>query len=162
MAMPNAPQRSRPDPQKDLVGFVVGEVEYAVDIAHVREIVNPLAITSLPHTPPEVSGVADHRGEVVPVIDLRVRFGLPPASTSRGTKWLLLNAGEHAVGLVVDRVTDVFGTGGLDLAPTPEVGGRKDVRGILGVARHGDGLTFVLDTARFVALADDLAAQGAI
>lgn len=155
-------QRSRPDPQKSLVGFVVGDVSYAVEIAHVREIVNPLELTALPHTPPEVAGVADHRGEVVPVIDLRARFGLPHVAPSRSTKWILLNAGERVVGIVVDRVTDVFGTGGVDLSPTPEVGGRKDVRGIVGVARRGDGLTFVLDTARFVAIVDDLAAQGAI
>src|SRR5262245_6879256 len=160
--MPEHGQRHRPDPQKSLVGFVVGDVHYAIDIGRVREIVNPLELTKLPHTPAEVAGVADHRGEVVPVIDLRTRFGLPPAAAVRSTKWILVETGERAVGLVVDSVTEVFGTGGVELRPTPEVGGRKDVRGILGVTTHDESLTFVLDTARFVEVIDSLAASGVL
>jgi purine-binding chemotaxis protein CheW len=158
--MPELMQRHRADPQKSLVGFIVGDVHYAIDIGRVREIVNPLELTKLPHTPAEVAGVADHRGEVVPVIDLRTRFGLPKVSASRGTKWILVETGDRAVGLVVDAVTEVFGTGGVELRPTPEVGGRKDVRGILGVTTHDDSLTFVLDTARFTEVIDSLAAAG--
>jgi purine-binding chemotaxis protein CheW len=159
--MPELNPRHR-DPQKSLVGFIVGEVHYAIDITHVREIVNPLHVTPLPHSPAEIAGVADHRGEVVPVIDLRVRFGLPKAAVARGTKWILVETGEHAIGLVVDSVTEVFGTGGVDLRATPEIGGRKDVRGILGVTTHAEALTFVLDTSRFIAIVDSLAASGAI
>jgi len=150
------------DPQKSLVGFLVGEVHYALDIARVREIVNPLDLTPLPHTPAEVIGVADHRGEVVPVIDLRARFGLPRVVPRRSTKWILVGAGRTTVGLVVDGVTEVFGTGGDELRPTPEVGGNRDVRGIAGVATHGGRLTFVLDCERFVELADALSAAGAL
>jgi purine-binding chemotaxis protein CheW len=62
--------RHRHDPSKSLVGFVVGDVHYAVPIARVREIANALEIVPLPHAPREVVGVADYRGEVVPVIDL--------------------------------------------------------------------------------------------
>jgi purine-binding chemotaxis protein CheW len=152
----------RSDPQKSLVGFLVGEVHYALDIARVREIVNPLDLTPLPHTPAEVVGVADHRGEVVPVIDLRARFGLPRVVARRSTKWILVGAGRTTVGLVVDGVTEVFGTGGDELRPTPEVGGNRDVRGISGVATHGGRLTFVLDCERFVELADALSAAGAL
>jgi purine-binding chemotaxis protein CheW len=160
--MPEPAQRQRPDPQKSLVGFLVGDVHYAVDINKVREIVNPLKLTSLPHMPSEVAGVADHRGEVVPVIDLRVRFGLPPADLGRGTKWILIDVGERRVGLVVDGVTEVFGTGGEELRPTPQVGGNQDVRGIAGVATHAGQLTFVLEVRRFVEIIDSLAAAGAI
>lgn len=160
--MPEPGQRHRPDPQKSLVGFLVGDVHYAVDIGRVREIVNPLALTCLPHTPPEVAGVADHRGEVVPVIDLRVRFGLPSTDAARATKWILVDIGERRVGLVVDGVTEVFGTGGEELRPTPQVGGRQDVRGIAGVATHAGQLTFVLDVRRFVEIVDSLSRSGAI
>jgi purine-binding chemotaxis protein CheW len=160
--MPELMQRHRADPQKSLVGFIVGDVHYAIDIGKVREIVNPLSVTTLPHTPPEVAGVSDHRGEVVPVIDLRVRFGLPSAEANRGTKWILVEMGDHAVGLIVDAVTEVFGTGGVELRPTPEVGGRKDLRGILGVTTHDDKLTFVLDTTKFVEIVDTLASAGVL
>src|SRR4051812_16231935 len=117
--MPDLMQRHRADPQKSLVGFIVGNVHYAIDIGRVREIVNPLSLTKLPHTPGEVAGVADHRGEVDPVIDLRVRFGLAATKAGRGTKWILVETGDCAIGLVVDAVTEVFGTGGVELRPTP-------------------------------------------
>ena len=159
--MPEAGQPHRPDPQKSLVGFLVGDVHYALDIGRVREIVNPLDITPLPHTPAEVAGVADHRGEVVPIIDLRTRFGLARMDL-RTTKWILVRAGVRTVGLIVDGVTEVFGTGGEELRPTPEVGGRRDVRGIAGVATHAGRLTFVLDAGRFVDIVDALASSGAL
>ncbi len=153
-------QPHRPDPQKSLVGFVVGEVFYAIDIAVVREIVNPLPVTPLPHTPMEVAGVADHRGEVVPVIDLRVRFGLPTAESTRSTKWILVDGGSSPIGIIVDAVTEVFGTGGAELRPTPQVGGSNDARGITGVTTHNGALTFVLDTDRFLEVLRTLEASG--
>jgi purine-binding chemotaxis protein CheW len=160
--MPENGQRHRNDAHKNLVGFIVGEVHYAVDIAKVREIVNPLALTVLPHTPAEVAGVADHRGEVVPVIDLRVRFNLERRDVERGTKWILITLDGRVVGLVVDAVTEVFGSRGDDIRPTPEVGGNSELRGISGVARHEGRLTFVLDTARFLEIVEALSATGAI
>src|SRR4051812_48662534 len=99
-------QPHRPDPQKSLVGFVVGEVFYAIDIAVVRETVTPPPVTPRPHTPMEVAGVADHRGEVVPIIDLRVRFGLPSVESTRSTKWILVDGGSSPIGLIVDAVTE--------------------------------------------------------
>ncbi|MEZ4294820.1 MAG: chemotaxis protein CheW [Polyangiaceae bacterium] len=153
-------QPIRTDPQKSLVGFLVGDVYYAIDISVVREIVNPLPVTPLPHTPLEVSGVADHRGEVVPVIDLRIRFGLPQAQATRSTKWILVDGGTNPIGLVVDAVTEVFGTGGGGLRSTPEVGGDRETRGITGVTSHNGALTFVLDTNRFLDVLRILEAQG--
>ena len=160
--MPESPQRHRPDTHKNLVGFVVGDVLYAVDISRVREIVNPLTITALPHMPGDVAGVADHRGEVVPLIDLRVRFDLEHREEQRGTKWILITLGSRVVGLVVDAVTEVFGARNDDIRPTPEVGGNRDLRGISGVARHEGRLTFILDTARFLDVVEALSAAGAI
>jgi purine-binding chemotaxis protein CheW len=160
--MPDTGQRHRSDPQKNLVGFVVGQVAYAVDIGQVREIVNPLEVTPLPHMPAEVAGVSDHRGEVIPIIDLRVRFGLDPGTAGRSTKWILLSAGgDRSVGIIVDAVTEVFGAEG-GIRPTPEVGGNSDVRGIAGVVTHGGRLTFVLETGRFIELFESIAATGAI
>ena len=154
--------KQRPDPQKSLVGFVVGDVSYAVPISAVKEIINPATLTELPHAPAAVAGVADHRGEVVPIVDLRVRFGLPRSQDPRRQKWILVDVQGRSVGLSVDRVTDVFGTGGEELRPTPNIGGKRDVRGIAGVATHAGALTFVLDVHRFVDIVDALAAAGAL
>jgi len=143
------PHKGRPDPQKSLVGFAVGDVAYAVPIADVREIVNPLLLTELPHAPSSVVGVADHRGDVIPVVDLRVRFGLRPLPDRQRSKWILVHVEGRLIGLVVDRVLDVFGTSGAEVRPPPSLGGGEDTRGILGVTTYDGALTFVLDVSRF-------------
>jgi purine-binding chemotaxis protein CheW len=155
--------RHRHDPSKDLVGFCVGDVMYAVRIEVVREIVNPLAVVALPRAPDAVRGVADYRGEVVPVIDLRQRFGLPPVPWSRRTKWIVLDVGPRVpkamvraeekgaryAALVVDAMTEVFGIAGTELRPAPPLGEGDDQRGIEGVTTLGQRLVFVLDAQAF-------------
>ena len=141
--------KARPDPQKSLVGFAVGDVSYAVPIADVREIVNPLMLTELPHAPAAVVGVADHRGDVIPVVDLRTRFGLRSLADRQRCKWLLVQVEGRLIGLIVDRVLDVFGTSGAEIRPAPSLGGGEEARGILGVTTYDGQLTFVLDVSRF-------------
>lgn len=167
--------RYRHDPSKDLVGFLVGDVMYAVRIDVVREIVNPLMVVDLPRAPHAVKGVADYRGEVVPVVDLRERFGLQPALPSRKTKWIVLDVGPESgdgrvgaawspeqkaaqpvryAALVVDSVSDVFGLAGGELRPAPPLGSGDDMRGIEGVTTLGSRLVFVLDARAFSADAE--------
>jgi purine-binding chemotaxis protein CheW len=154
------PQRQRHDPSKNLVGFVVGDVEYAVEISRVREIANPLPLVALPHAPSSVVGVADYRGEVVPVVDLRLRFGLPSVPSTRRTKWIVVDVSGRLVALVVDGVSEVFGTAGAELRPAPPLGGGEDLRGISGVSNRGSTLIFVLDTSRLRDLTEKLVASG--
>lgn len=148
--------RRRADRSKNLVGFTIGEVQYAVDILRVREILNPLPIVPLPHAPAAVLGVADHRGQVVPVLDVRRRFGLPAIEATRRTKWIVVQIGERPVGLVVDSVTDVFGAGEPDQRSVPEIGVGDAARGIAAVYSHGGRLVFVLDIDRIAAVAEVL------
>ncbi len=163
--------RHRHDPSKHFVGFLVGDVLYAVRIELVREIVNPLDIVELPRAPSSVKGVADYRGEVVPVVDLRERFGLPELTPTRRNKWIVVDVG-HApapapaaqgpaktnvgkfAALAVDSVTEVFGSGGAEVRPAPPLGDGDRVRGIMGVTSHQDRLVFVLDVRAFGAVAD--------
>lgn len=154
--------KDRPDPRKSLVGFQVGGVAYAIPIEVVREIINPIPLTHLPHAPPSIAGVADHRGEVITVIDLRVHFDAAPAcvtesepSRSRREKWILLQDGPALLGLMVDSVTDVSGTGGQELRDPPQ-GSGQDVRGFLGVITRDGTLTYVLDTKKFSSMAGAL------
>lgn len=139
--------RYRNDQAKNLVSFLVGEVRYAVDIHLVREIVNPLPMVPLPHAPPEVIGVSDHRGNVLPIVDLRVRFGLDDADTTRRTKWIIVRVpgSEQSVALVVDAVTDVFGAGRAEQRAVPELGHGADLRAIAQVYSRDGTLVFVVD-----------------
>ncbi len=149
--------RNRHDPSKTLVGFSVGGVDYAVAIGDVREICNPQPIIALPHAPAAVSGVTDYRGQVVPVIDLRVRFGLPPSAPSRRIKWIVVGFDGRSVALIVDQTLGVFGAGGAGLRPAPPLGEGEDARGIEAVATHGDAMIFVLQLRSFLTLTAGLA-----
>jgi len=139
--------RYRTDQSKNLVSFLVGDVRYAVDIHRVREIVNPLPFVSLPHAPEEVCGVADHRGEVLPIVDLRVRFGLARSEATRRTKWIIVRVPEvlQAVALVVDAVTEVFGASASAQRTVPELSRGAQLRGIASVYSHEGRLVFVVD-----------------
>jgi purine-binding chemotaxis protein CheW len=154
--------RHRHDPSKTLVGFIVGGVHYAVAIAEVREICNPQPFVALPHAPPAVRGVTDYRGAVIPVIDLRVRFGLPPIGSSRRIKWIVVDVGGRSVALIVDETLGVFGTAGVGLRPAPPLGEGEDARGIEGVASHGDDMIFVLRLRTFQDLTAHLALPPAV
>ncbi len=145
---------------KSMVGFTLGGGQYAVAIEEVREIMHPAALTNLPRAPRTVAGVVDHRGEVVVVVDLRTHFDLREPPRPAREKWILLR--RSGVALVVDNVTDVFGSLNVDFRPAPPVRGEAQ-RGILGViTREGlphraeNALVFVVDVRTFEELSESL------
>ncbi|MDD9939482.1 MAG: chemotaxis protein CheW [Myxococcales bacterium] len=141
---------------KNLVGFEVGSVLYALDIGRVREIIRPLPSLPLPHMPASVIGVADHRGDVVPVVDLRERFGLPTAEDTKQARWIVVTRDSRLVALIVDRVTEVFGGDESRARQVPEMGDGDDTRGITGVYAYQDQLAFVLDPDRVAAVSEEI------
>jgi purine-binding chemotaxis protein CheW len=142
-------ERFRRDQYRSLVGFIVGDVAYAVPTACVREITTPHPVTELPHLPRGVIGVFEHRGQVVPVIDLRTCFDVTARPTERRSQWIIVEVAHHRIGLCVNRVTGVFEVGFGALKPVPELGKGMDPRNLVGVANQQDRLTFVLDIAAF-------------
>jgi len=146
--------------RKDLVGFEVGGVSYAIDILRVREIIRPLPKLDVPaRVATGLAGIADHRGHVVPVIDMRVRLGVPSRGRDRDVRWLILKVRKHFVGLVVDRVLEVFGSSepaGRDVSHLPAPG---DAALVQGAYRHRGALVFVLDVDRLIT-EDDLDPSG--
>lgn len=142
---------------KNLVGFEVGGVMYAVDIERVREIVRPLPTLALPELPAAVIGVVDHRGDVVPVVDLRVRFGVPPKGRARDVRWVIVTRAARLIGLCVDRVTEVFGTLDSESRELPPIGDGDSARAIRGACVHAGRLVFLLDVDPLTSLADRLA-----
>jgi purine-binding chemotaxis protein CheW len=142
-------ERFRREQFRSLVGFVVGDVAYAVPTACVREITTPHPVTELPHLPRGVIGVFEHRGQVVPVIDLRTCFDVSLQATEKRSQWIIVEVDHHRIGLCVNRVTGVFELGFGGLKPVPELGKGVDPRNLVGVASHQDRLTFVLDIAAF-------------
>ena len=135
---------------KDLIRVEVDTVLYALEVASIREIVNPLPLIDLPRERPFVLGVSDYREQVVAIVDLRRLFGLPAQETSRRTKWIILEAGATLVGVVVDAVLDVFSSAENQQREVPVLDERHRGRGITSAYRHEDRLVFLLDPERLV------------
>ena len=135
---------------KDLLRIEVGGVLYALEVSRIREVVNPLSIVDLPHEREFILGVSEYREEVVPVVDLRRLFGLPPTLPTRRTKWVILEAGGRLVGAVVDAVLDVFSSVENPHSALPELDERQRERGISVAYRHGGQLVFLLEADRLV------------
>lgn len=145
---------------KSMVGFTLAGGRYAVAIEEVREIMHPAPLTNLPKAPRGIAGVVDHRGEVVVVVDLRTHFDLREPPRPPREKWILLR--RSGVALVVDHVTDVFGSQSVDYRPAPPVRGEAQ-RGILGVITRDESvhrvdntLVFVVDVRTFEELSESL------
>jgi purine-binding chemotaxis protein CheW len=133
---------------KDLVRLEVDGVWYALEVGRIREIVNPLPIVELPRERAFVVGVADYRDEVVPVVDLRLLFGLPSRVVDRRTKWIIVDARPRLVAVVVDAVLDVFSSDRERQRQIPVLDERHVERGISSAFRHDEHLVFLLDADR--------------
>ena len=138
--------RGHADLGKSLVGFVIAGTRYAVAVGCVRQVVNPSSTTPIPQAPPFVVGLAEFRGDVIPIVDFRVFLGAP-ADNTRRTKWIVLDVGDRALGLVVDAVTGVFGTTS-ELRAAPVAAGGEATRCIVGVATHELAMVYVIEPAR--------------
>ena len=138
----------RSNAERTWVGFEVGGVAYAVPIQHVREIIRPLPMQVLPHASETVIGVIDHRGDVVPIVDLRVRFRAKSSAPSSHTRWVIANWQGRLTGLAVDRVIEVFSLNEAEARPVPDLGHGQDVHGITAAYSHAGRLVFTLDIQR--------------
>lgn len=132
--------------------FRLADEEYGLEILRVQEIKGYSKVTPLPNTPPEVRGVMNLRGAVVPILDLRTRFGLAGAEYTRFTVIIVVTVGAKIVGLVVDAVSDVLNVAASEVVPTPDLGAGVDTSYMTGMARTGDRLITLLNVNRLVGL----------
>ncbi|HEX4611546.1 MAG TPA: chemotaxis protein CheW [Urbifossiella sp.] len=135
--------------------FRLADEEYGLEILRVQEIKGYSKVTPLPNTPPEVKGVMNLRGTVVPVLDLRTRLGLPGVGYDRFTVVIVVTVGPKVAGLVVDAVSDVLDVGPSERVPTPDLGAGVDTSFMTGMARTGDRLVTLLNIDRLVGPAGD-------
>ena len=91
-----------------LVGFEVGDEEYSVPILSIQEIIKPIEWTRVPQTPAYVLGVFNLRGSVIPIIDLRLKFGLSPKKHTEETRFIVMKHGDEVAGFVIDRLTSAI------------------------------------------------------
>ncbi len=103
-----------------LVGFIVGEEEYAIPILNIQEIIKPIEYTRVPSTPDYVLGVFNLRGNVIPLIDLRKKFHLPSADQTADTRYIVMKDGENIAGFVIDKLTEAIRLNTNQIDPAPE------------------------------------------
>jgi purine-binding chemotaxis protein CheW len=133
---------------KYLTFSLAGE-EYGIGILKIREIIGMMPITSVPQSPDFVKGVINLRGKVIPVIDLRLRFGMPAMDYSERTCIIVVQIDLRDVplniGIVVDSVSEVLNIGGGDIENAPTFGTQLNTGYILGMAKIEGGVKILLD-----------------
>lgn len=132
------------DQELRLTIFSVGEEEYAIDILKAVEILRPQKVTRLPKTPDFVEGVINLRGKVIPIIDLRKRFGIKSGHSTK-ERILLTRVGEEVVGLIVDGVREVRSISKRDIVPPPTMVKGIQTEYLDGVGKAGERLIIILN-----------------
>ena len=140
--------------------FELGQEEYGVPILNVQEIKGYAPVTPIPNTPAWVRGVMNLRGTIVPVIDLRLRLGMPAAEYGTFTVIIVLAVNTKVVGAIVDAVSDVLTIPDTDVQ-SPDLAIGPDVRFIDGIARAADKLVILLDAEALLRQEELAAPDGA-
>jgi purine-binding chemotaxis protein CheW len=133
-----------------LVTFHVAREEFAVDILDVREINRMMEITRVPQAPEFVEGVINLRGQVIPVVDLRKRFGLEAEERDKNTRIVVVELGSKVVGFLVDSVSEVLRVSTSLVEPPPALASGIEADYIRGVVKLEDRLLVLLDLHRLL------------
>lgn len=144
--------------------FALGNEEYGLQILKVREIIAWMEMTAVPRTPAYVKGVINLRGQVIPVIDLRAKFGMPAIPRTEQTCIIVAEMEQTGrrirTGLIVDRVSEVLNIAAeaIEDSPTFDPSVRSDF--ILGLGKAGSGVKILLDIDRVLSTADVIVLDG--
>ena len=133
-----------------LVSFTIGSEEFGVDILKVQEINRTVEITTVPQAPHYVEGVINLRGKVIPIIDLRKRFGLELKEHDKNTRIVVVDIDGNVMGMIVDSVSEVLRLPSNTIEPPPELATGINAEYIKGVAKLEDRLLIFLDLSKIV------------
>ncbi len=132
-----------------LVGFVIGDEEYAVPILSIQEIIKPFPWTRVPQVPKYVVGVFNMRGAVIPLIDLRMKFGLSPKKHNEETRFIVMRDGDDVAGFVIDRLTMAIRIKKSNIGPAPDTASGDDTS-IDGVGKQEDRIITILKVKKLL------------
>jgi len=142
------------------LSFSLAEEEYGIGILKIKEIIGMMTITVIPQTPQFVKGVINLRGKVIPVIDLRLKFGMEAIPYADRTCIIVVEiegrSGTMPIGIVVDSVSEVLNVRSENIEPPPSFGTSLDTNYILGMAKMDSGVKILLDIGKVLG-ADEIA-----
>ena len=150
------------DFEQELLTFTLGREEYAIDILKVQEIRGYDSVTTIANAPAFIKGVINLRGAIVPIVDLRIKFGLGQVEYTPFTVVVILNVAERVVGVVVDSVSDVISLSAQQVRPAPDFSAQVGASFILGLGTVEERMLILVDIEKLIlsremALVDDAA-----
>jgi purine-binding chemotaxis protein CheW len=134
----------------EFLAFTLGAEEYGIDIQQVQELRGYEAVTHIANAPEFIKGVVNLRGVIVPILDMRLRFGLKDPTYDQFTVVVILKVRDRTIGLVVDSVSDVSALTPEQIKPAPEFGNAMDVRYLTGIATVGERMLALLDIEKML------------
>ena len=160
-AAAGAAARQAPDAGGKYLTFALGHEEYGLPVLKVREIIKVMDITHVPQVPGHVRGVINLRGRVIPVIDLRLKFGFEARENTDHTCIIVVEVSHLGmIGIVVDSVSEVLNVSGTDIDQAPDFGDSVTTDYILGLAKVKSSVKILLDLDRALGADRQLAGEG--
>lgn len=135
----------------EVLSFRLGKEEYGISILKVQEIRGYDAVTRIANAPAFLKGVINLRGQIVPIVDMRIKFDLGKPEYDAFTVVIILNIDRHVIGMVVDSVSDVVTLEPEQVRPAPAMGGGIDADHLLGLGTVGERMLILLDIERLMA-----------
>jgi len=140
------------DKEGKYLTFALAHEEYGLEILKVREIIGYIDVTAIPQTPRDIKGVINLRGQVIPVVDLRAKFGMETTEVTEQTCIIVVEITQSGrkfnTGIIVDRVQEVLDIDGKDIEEAPQFGSSVNTDFILGMAKVGESVKILLDIDR--------------
>lgn len=149
------PNQEIADKEGKYLTFSLGAEEYGLEILKVREIIGYIEVTAVPQTPHHIKGVINLRGQVIPVVDLRAKFGMETAEITEQSCIIVVEIvqGDHtcSMGIIVDHVQEVLDIAGGSIEEPPRFGISVNTDFILGMGKVGDAVKILLDIDKVLA-----------
>ena len=134
----------------EFLTFTLGDENYGLDVMQVREIRGYEAVTKIANAPPFIKGVLNLRGDIVPIIDLRIKFAIGEPTYDEFTIVIMLHIGDRIVGIVVDAVSDVINITADEMKPPPEFGVAFDSQYLHGLVAANDQMIILLNIEKLI------------
>jgi purine-binding chemotaxis protein CheW len=157
----NTGRRAAEPSGSEMLAFRLGSEDYGIDILKVQEIRGYDKVTRMANSPEFIKGVVNLRGIIVPIVDMRIKFGLAQADYDHHTVVVVLNVAGRVVGMVVDGVSDVLTMTADQVRPAPEFGGTLSSEYITGLGTVEDRMLILMDVEKLMTSNDMALFEGA-